>query len=122
MTSGPSTGATNPTAASADAGRLSASSEGQIDAISQAKQWVVNNVLASIAIVLALLALILAWALRSPAQREPNKDDSSAASTDSPQADAFKEKLQGIDLSLDSIPPQAGSAEAGGTQSDRPRA
>ena len=72
----------------------------QIDAVTHAKQWVLDNVVASIAIVLALLALILAWALRSPGRRDEDKDDEPMV-LDSEQAEAFKEKLQDIDLSLD---------------------
>ena len=88
---------------SAPSGPSSAASVTQIepDAVERAKRWVVDNVVASIAIVLALLALILAWALRSPAERAESKVDPEPI-TDSPQAQAFKEKLQGIDLSLDS--------------------
>jgi len=75
----------------------------ELDAVGKAKRWVVDNVVASIAIVLALLALILAWALRSPAERSESKVEQEPV-TDSPQALAFKEKLQGIDLSLDAEP------------------
>jgi hypothetical protein len=63
--------------------------------------------LASVAIVLALLALILAWVLRKSAVRDEEKDKPADVSPDvSPQAAAFEQKLQAIDLSLDDKSPQ----------------
>jgi len=88
----------------------------ELDAVAKAKRWVVENVVASIAIVLALLALILAWALRSPAERSESKVEQDPV-TDSPQAQAFKEKLQGIDLSLDAEPAASQPTAADSTES-----
>jgi len=77
------------------------------DALTRFKHWVTQNLLASVAIVLALLALILAWVLRKSAVRDEEKDKPADVSPDvSPQAAAFEQKLQAIDLSLDDKSPQ----------------
>jgi pilus assembly protein FimV len=77
------------------------------DALTRFKHWVSHNLLASVAIVLALLALILAWVLRKSAVRDEEKDRPADVSSElSPQAAAFEQKLQAIDLSLDDKSPQ----------------
>jgi len=87
---------TNSTAATqaSAANNAATASEPAQDAVSQAMDWVKDNVAASIAIVLALAALILAWALRATSR---SGDISSAATA--PEV-AFQKKLAGIDLSL----------------------
>lgn len=75
------------------------SSEPAKDAVTRAMDWVSNNVAASIAIVLALFALILAWALRATSRNEM----ASSTTGVTPEM-AFKEKLESIDLSLDEEP------------------
>jgi pilus assembly protein FimV len=74
------------------------------NAFERASQWVSNNVTAAIALLLALIALILAWTLRSgkdktvsPSGTEPHIDRATAK---------FEEKLKEIDLSLDDQPAQ----------------
>jgi len=74
------------------------------DAISQAIAWVSKNVAASIAIVLALFALILAWALRSTGRQEKEQVLGVAGSGLANTQQAFKDKLESIDLSLDDAP------------------
>ncbi len=90
--------------------RVDNASEPAQDAATQAVAWVKNNVAASIAIVLALAALILAWALRATSR----SGDINASAT-APEA-AFKEKLAGIDLSLE----PADAETQGGATSDGP--
>lgn len=85
------------------------------DAVTRAIDWVSNNVAASIAIVLALFALILAWALRASSREE----EFSPAAGVSPEM-AFKEKLASIDLSLDDEPTDPPSATARSAGSDDP--
>jgi len=67
-------------------------------AVDQVKQWVSDNVLAAGALILALIALVFAWIMRSSAQRE------SSGRAQNPQAKAFEEKLKQIDLDLKSEP------------------
>jgi pilus assembly protein FimV len=100
LTSSSSTDSTTPLASTS----TQAVSE---DALTRLKHWVTHNLLASIAIVLALLALILAWVLRKSAVRDEEKDRSADGSSEmSPQAAAFEQKLEAIDLSLDDKSPQ----------------
>lgn len=69
------------------------------NAFERLSQWISDNTTAAIALVLALIALILAWALRS------GKDKNSERSDVKPRLDTatakFEEKLREIDLSLD---------------------
>jgi len=74
------------------------------DAISQAIAWVSNNVAASIAIVLALFALILAWALRATGRQEKEQALGVSGTGLANTQQAFKDKLESIDLSLDDAP------------------
>ncbi len=71
------------------------------DAVSQAIAWVSNNVAASIAIILALFALILAWALRATSRQEKAEALGAVSAGLADTQQAFKEKLESIDLSLD---------------------
>ena len=64
-------------------------------------QWVTDNTTAAIAILLALIALIIAWALRV----SKTKSSAGSASPRVEQATAnFEAKLKDIDLSLDDKP------------------
>ncbi len=100
-------GATAANTSSATAPGMTAGSGGQgaaepaQDAVSQAITWVLNNVAASIAIVLALLALVLAWALRATGRQETAQALGVAGSGLADTQKAFKDKLESIDLSLD---------------------
>jgi len=87
------------------------------DAVSQAIAWVSNNVAASIAIVLALFALILAWALRATGRQEKAQALGVAGAGLATTQQAFKDKLESIDLSLDE-PTTEGSSEV--TQTEKP--
>jgi pilus assembly protein FimV len=87
------------------------------DAVSQAIAWVSNNVAASIAIVLALFALILAWALRATGRQEKAQALGVAGAGLATTQQAFKDKLESIDLSLDE-PSTEGSSEV--TQTEKP--
>ena len=69
------------------------------DPIARLGQWVSDNTLAAIAILLALVALVLAWALRSSKPQRPGV--SGATPTVSAPAAAFEKQLKEIDLSLD---------------------
>lgn len=68
----------------------------------KASQWVSDNTTAAIALILALIALILAWALRATKSKSAQTDASQKrvehAATD------FEQKLKDIDLSLDDKP------------------
>lgn len=69
------------------------------DAFARMSQWVSDNTTAAIALLLALIALILAWALRATKKR---KLDDDAVSQRVDEADKqFEQKLKDIDLSLD---------------------
>ena len=65
-------------------------------------QWVTDNTTAAIALLLALIALLLAWALRATkaksSQVEQVQSRAEHIATD------FNQKLQEIDLSLDDKP------------------
>ncbi len=87
------------------------------DAVSQAIAWVSNNVAASIAIVLALFALILAWALRATGRQEKAQALGVAGAGLATTQQAFKDKLESIDLSLDE-PSTAATPEV--TQTEKP--
>ena len=69
---------------------------------SKVGQWVSDNTTAAIALLLALIALFLAWALRAtktkPSQSDTAKNRASDASA------AFAQRLKNIDLSLDEKP------------------
>ena len=73
------------------------------NAFARLGQWITDNTTAAIAILLAIIALILAWALRASKNKpvaevvEPKLDQASAS---------FEEKLKDIDLSLDDKPAQ----------------
>lgn len=93
----PSSTTPSMTAGSAEPGTV----EPAQDAVSQAIDWVSNNVAASIAIVLALFALILAWALRATGRQEKAQALGVAGTGLADTQQAFKDKLESIDLSLD---------------------
>lgn len=93
----PSSTTPSMTAGSAEPGTV----EPAQDAVSQAIAWVSNNVAASIAIVLALFALILAWALRATGRQEKAQALGIAGTGLAETQQAFKDKLESIDLSLD---------------------
>jgi pilus assembly protein FimV len=115
--------ATNTNTSSATAPEMTAGSAGQgatepaQDAVSQAIAWVSNNVAASIAIVLALFALILAWALRATGREEKAQALGVAGAGLATTQQAFKEKLESIDLSLDDSSTAASPAVA---QTEKP--
>lgn len=88
----------------AGSGRQGAAEPSQ-DAVSQAMAWVSSNIAASIAIVLALLALILAWALRATGRQEQSQTLGDAGTGLADTQKAFKDKLESIDLSLDDAAP-----------------
>ncbi|HEY7803144.1 MAG TPA: FimV/HubP family polar landmark protein [Orrella sp.] len=71
----------------------------------RASHWVADNTTAAIALLLALIALILAWALRA----SKNKSGQVAAAQDRVErtSASFEEKLKDIDLSLDDKPQEA---------------
>lgn len=69
------------------------------DLFSRVSQWVVDNTTAAIALVLALIALILAWALR--ATKSAQSTQSSLDKRGAHVAAEFDQKLKEIDLSLD---------------------
>lgn len=69
------------------------------DPIAKLGAWVGDNTMAAIAILLALIALILAWALRS-SKNSPAAVSGSAVAVAAPAA-AFEKQLKEIDLSLD---------------------
>jgi pilus assembly protein FimV len=116
-------GATAAKTPSATAPGMTAGSDGRgaaepaQDAVSQAIAWVSNNVAASIAIVLALFALILAWALRATGRQEKAQALGVAGVGLATTQQAFKDKLESIDLSLDE-PTTEGSSEV--TQTEKP--
>jgi type II secretory pathway pseudopilin PulG len=115
--------ATDTNTSSATAPDMTAGSAGQgatepaQDAVSQAIAWVSNNVAASIAIVLALFALILAWALRATGREEKAQALGVAGAGLATTQQAFKEKLESIDLSLDDSSTAASPAVA---QTEKP--
>ena len=72
------------------------------DFFSRISQWVSDNTTAAIALLLALVALVLAWALRAT-KTKPSDVDVAQKRVDHASAD-FAQKLKDIDLSLDDKP------------------
>ncbi len=69
---------------------------------SKASQWVTDNTTAAIALLLALIALLLAWALRKTKSKSSQVEQ--VQSRAEHIATDFNQKLQEIDLSLDDKP------------------
>lgn len=94
---------------SAQKGASSSSASGQSPAadvsagvFTRISKWVSDNTTAAIALLLALIALILAWALRS-SKANPSGTDAPEPRGQQPSTD-FEKKLKEIDLSLDEKP------------------
>lgn len=90
------------------------------DAVSQAMAWVSNNVAAAIAIVLAMFALILAWALRATARQEKAQALAAGTAGLNDTQQAFQDKLESIDLSFDEASAAGELPDA--TQTEKPPA
>ena len=69
---------------------------------SKVGQWVSDNTTAAIALLLALIALFLAWALRSTKTKPSHPDTAKNRASDA--SAAFAQRLKNIDLSLDEKP------------------
>ena len=72
------------------------------NAFERASQWVSDNTTAAIALLLALIALVLAWALRA-GKRTPDPASVLESRVD-PVSSNFQDKLKEIDLSLEDQP------------------
>ena len=100
-----------------DTSASNTSADPQADAASDTNQniftrvshWVADNTTAAIALLLALIALILAWALRAT----KSKSNQVAAAQDRVERTSanFEEKLKDIDLSLDDKPETPGKSD-----------
>ncbi|UOD49416.1 type IV pilus assembly protein FimV [Orrella daihaiensis] len=77
----------------------SSNSEVSVGMFTKVGQWVTDNTTAAIALLLALIALILAWALSATKKKssQPDVDDKRVEHA----AADFEQKLKDIDLSLD---------------------
>jgi pilus assembly protein FimV len=92
---------------SADSGAGGAQSSDSANAassnfFSKVSQWVTDNTTAAIALLLALIALLLAWALRATKAKSSHVEQ--VQSRAEHIATDFNQKLQEIDLSLDDKP------------------
>jgi hypothetical protein len=80
----------------------SSQAEGTQNAFERVSQWVSDNTTAAIALLLALIALVLAWALRA-GKRTPDPASVIESRVD-PVSSNFEDKLKEIDLSLEDQP------------------
>jgi len=96
------TGAEQTSAEQTSAGQTGAEQKAaSSNAFERAAQWVTDNTVAALAILLAVIALILAWALRTP---KKGPIDQNMTPRVERAADNFEAKLKDIDLSLDDKP------------------
>ncbi|MCD8505104.1 MAG: hypothetical protein LRY49_09045 [Burkholderiaceae bacterium] len=87
---------------SANAGGSAPDVDSSANLFTRVGQWVTDNTTAAIALLLALIALILAWALRAT-KTKPSEAQEAEKRVDHAAAD-FEQKLKNIDLSLDQKP------------------
>lgn len=96
------TEATQNAGQSTTASEQGAGSKASASVFDRASQWVSDNTTAAIALLLALIALILAWALRATKTKSTQVE--SAEKRGDHVATDFEQKLKEIDLSLDQKP------------------
>lgn len=93
----------------AGASGSSAGADVSKDPVARIGEWVKTNTMAALAILLAVIAIVLAWILRSSKSRT---EDAKVTQTQAVAAAGFEQKLKEIDLTLDQGKPDSPAGEA----------